>query len=96
MPAATACCGASATLPFLTTSNVPVTDTQGSATTASRIYLGHFPHLVVGIRSEFRLQLLKERFADTYSLGFLGSLRCDVQVWHPESFCEIKGIIPPA
>jgi len=81
-------------LPFLSTTNIPIDETHGTATDASTILTGHWPNLVVGIRKNLHIQLLKERYSDNLQLGFLATLRADVQVWHPESFAEIVGIIP--
>ena len=81
-------------VPFLTTTNIPIDETQGSASDASTILTGHWPHLVIGIRRNIHIQVLKERFSDNLQYGFLASMRMDTKVWHPESFAEIVGIIP--
>lgn len=81
-------------LPFLISSKVPINDTQGTATNASRIVMGNFADLMIGVRTQLRIEVLKERYADALQYGFLAYLRADIQLAHPASFCEIKGIIP--
>lgn len=85
-------------LPFLVTSRVPITDdfddSPPSENNGSKIILGDFPRLLVGIRSQLNVQVLKERFSDDFQYGFLASLRADIALEHPESFAQIKGIIP--
>jgi len=51
-------------------------------------------HLVIGVRSQFQLEVLRERYSDNFQFGFLGHVRADVQVWHPESFAMVVGITP--
>jgi HK97 family phage major capsid protein len=82
-------------IPRLVTSKVPVNETQGSANNASRIVLGNFADLMIGMRAELRLEVMRERYGEYFQYGFLAWLRCDVQAAHPESFCQIVGIIPP-
>lgn len=81
-------------LPFLVTSRVPINDTQGTATNASRIVTGDFSDLMVGIRTAFRIEILRERYAENFQYGFLAHLRADIQLARPASFCEVRGIIP--
>ena len=79
-------------LPFLVTSKLPITETQGSSNTASRAVMGYFPDVLVGIRSELRIELLREKFADTLQYGFLAYLRADIAVRHAANFCNVIGI----
>lgn len=81
-------------LPFLVTSRVPINDTHGTATNASRIVTGNFRDLMIGIRTAFRIEILRERYAENFQYGFLAHLRADIQLARPASFCEIRGIIP--
>ena len=83
-----------ANLPFLVTSKLSITETQGSASTASRAIMGDFSELIVGVRHVVGIELLREKFADNYQYGFLCSLRADIAVAHAASFCNIVGIIP--
>ncbi len=81
-------------MPMLHTNKVPVDDTQGTATDASSIITGNFADVIIGMRTDFRLELLRELYAENYQYGFLASLRADVAVANPESFCIVKGITP--
>ena len=56
--------------------------------------VSNFADLVIGVRSQFRLEVLRERYSNNFQFGFLGHLRADVQVWHPESFAMVVGITP--
>lgn len=83
-----------ASLPFLSTTRVPITQTQGTATNASSVILGDFTQCMIGVRTSMSVETLKERYSDNMQIGFLAHLRADVQVTHPESFAKIIGIIP--
>lgn len=78
---------------LLSTTQVPVTDTQGTATNASAIYLGDWSQVVVGVRSQLSITL-QERYSDNFQLGFMVAWRGDVQLFHPEGLAVVKGIIP--
>lgn len=80
-------------LPFLVTSKLPINETQGGANTASRAVMGYFPDLIVGMRMALQIQVLRERYADNYQVGFLASLRADIAVRHAASFCNVVGIL---
>lgn len=82
------------TVPFLATTQIGITDTQGTANNASRIITGDFPECLVGIRNTMRIEVLKERYADFLQYGFLCWLRADVQLAHAASFAQVIGIIP--
>lgn len=57
----------------------------------TRIYLGDFSNLMIGMSGP-RVQILKERYADELTTGFLVHLRIDVQAIRPTAFCRIEGI----
>jgi len=79
---------------FLATTGVPIDQTQGGASDASSIFLGDWSQLKIGIRTQMRIEVLRERFADNYQYGILCALRADVQCFHEESMCRIIGVIP--
>ena len=81
-------------IPILETTQVPITDTQGSATDASRVYAGYWPDLVWGVRHDLTIEVLREKYSDNFEYGFQAHLRGDFAVRHPESFATITGIIP--
>jgi HK97 family phage major capsid protein len=82
-----------ANLPFLVTNKLPNTETQGTATTACHAVMGKFDELIVGIRDNLRIELLREKYSDNLQYGFLCYLRADIAVRHAASFCKIVGIL---
>ena len=87
--------GVMAGIPWLTTSAVPVTQTQGTSTDCSSVIAGDFSQLIIGLRHDVRLQVLNERyFADNGQIAFLATMRVDVQVEHPAAFAKLVGIRP--
>jgi HK97 family phage major capsid protein len=82
-----------ASIPRLPTTAVPINETQGASNAASSIILGHFPHLMIGLRSSLRIEVLRERYGEFLQFGFVAHMRGDVQLAHKASFCRIKGII---
>lgn len=83
-----------ADLPYRSTTSVPVDQTQGTATDASTLFLGNWSQLMLGLRSQLRVELLRERYAESYQFGFLAHMRADWQMEHPEAFGELVGITP--
>lgn len=83
-----------ANVPILATTAVPVTQTQGTANNASPIFLGDFAEVLVGMRSEFQIQVLSEAFATNGQIGFVGHLRADVAAARPAALAKVIGIIP--
>lgn len=81
------------TLPFLVTSKLPINETQGSANTASRAVMADFTELIVGIRHNIVIEILREKYADSLQYGFLAHLRADIAVKHAASFCNVVGIL---
>jgi len=83
-----------ASVPFRSTTGVPINQTQGSANNASTLFAGDFSRLWFGIRTSLRVELLKETYAGNLQYGFLAYLRADVQASHENAFCKVVGIIP--
>ncbi len=83
-----------ANLPKLDTTQIPVDETHGTATDASRVIMGDFSQLMIGIRSGLRIELLREKFADNHQYAFVAHMRADVAVAQPTAFCQITGITP--
>jgi HK97 family phage major capsid protein len=79
-------------LPFLVTSKLPINETQGTSSLASHAFMGNFAEMLIGMRTELRIQVLQEKYADNLQYGFLCYLRADVAVKHAASFCQIVGI----
>lgn len=80
--------------PRLASTNVPISQTQGTAANASSIILGDWSQLLIGVRSEMRIEILRELYAGTHEYGFVCHLRADVAVAHPAAFCKLVGITP--
>lgn len=79
---------------FRETTQVPNDEVVGTATNASRIIIGGFRSLWIGVRTEMRVEVLRERYADTLQYGFLCWARYDVNFEHLAPFGQVKGIIP--
>jgi HK97 family phage major capsid protein len=82
-----------ANLPFYATSKLPTNETQGTSNLASSIYVGDYSQLLIGMRMELTVEVLRERYADSYQFGFLGALRADVALQHAEAFTRIVGVL---
>jgi HK97 family phage major capsid protein len=73
---------------------MPITETQGTATDASSLFIGDFTQLMLGFRTQMQVEVARELYRGAYQFGYFGHLRMDVQVTHPESFARLIGIIP--
>ena len=80
-------------LPMYSTTSTPITQTQGTSNIASSIIVGDYSQLLFGIRTDLRIQLLRELYAATGQYAFLCHLRADVAVEHPQAFCKIIGVL---
>ncbi|EOX4435162.1 TPA: phage major capsid protein [Vibrio parahaemolyticus] len=80
-------------LPFLSTNQFPIN--EGTGTNESRIMAGDFSKVLMGIRSNLRVEILRERYADQMQYAFIAHLRGDVAVANPKAICQITGIQPP-
>lgn len=78
----------------LVTSQIPITQTQGTANNASSLFVGDFSPVLVGMRTTFRVVPLRERYAETGQVGFIGWMRADVQLARTDSVQVVNGIIP--
>jgi HK97 family phage major capsid protein len=79
----------------LDSTQVPINLTEGTSTDCSEIYCGQFDELLIGMRTEFQLEVLRERYAaDNFDVGFLAHLRADIQLGHAKAFAVITGVRP--
>ena len=78
--------------PRLATTSVPTN--LGAGTNESWALAGDFSELLIGIRSEIRIEVLKERYADTLQYGFIAWMRADVVAKHEAAFTKITAILP--
>jgi HK97 family phage major capsid protein len=80
-------------LPMLATKQVPINLTVGTSTDCSEIYTADWSNLMVGIRTDFQLLFLRERFvADNLQYAFLAFLRADIQLAQPSAFVVDVGV----
>jgi HK97 family phage major capsid protein len=80
-------------LPMYTTKSVPITLTVGTSTDTSLVFTGDWSNLLVGIRTDFTLRFLGERYlADNLQYAFLAYLRADVQLAQPTAFVVDTGV----
>ena len=77
-------------VPMLTTSSIQVD--AGSGNDESNIYVGNFANLMIGMRNDIRVEVLRERFADTHQYAFVAHMRFDIAIAHAASFHKISGI----
>ena len=76
---------------FLVTSNGLDT---GSPLT-STIFLGNFRDLVLGIRREASIEVVKTtNYPGNLLIDFIGYLRADFMIRRPLSFCTLEGVTP--
>jgi HK97 family phage major capsid protein len=80
-------------LPMLTTKSIPINLTVGASTDTSLVFTADWSNLLVGIRTDFRLRFLGERYlADNLQYAFLAYLRADVQLAQPTAFVVDTGV----
>jgi len=60
------------------------------------VLTGDFTKLLLGFRSDLRVEFLNQAFADRYQYAFLAHLRMDSQPMHPELFAKLSGIAAPS
>ncbi|MCK0151086.1 phage major capsid protein [Marivita sp. S6314] len=78
-------------IPMLTTTSIPVDG--GSGSDESTIIAGNFSRLLVGIRSDIRVEVLKtSAYASNLQYTLLAHMRVDVAVTHPGAFYTITGV----
>ena len=58
----------------------------------STVICGNFANLMIGLRNDIRIEILKERYADTHQYGFVAVARFDVGVSHASAFHTITGV----
>ena len=81
-------------VPFMDSTNLPVDESHGTATNASRIITGDFKQLLIGVRQGLRIEVLRHTLADDLTITFVAHLRADVALVHPAAFAMVTGIVP--
>jgi HK97 family phage major capsid protein len=80
-----------AAIPMLTTTSIP-TD-GGTGTDESTIIAGDFTRLLIGIRSDIRVEILKtSTYASNLQYTMLAHMRADVAITHPGAFYTLTGV----
>jgi HK97 family phage major capsid protein len=80
-------------IPRLNTKTIPITLTVGTSTDCSEIYTGDWSQCLLGLRTDFQLLFLRERYlADNLQYAFLAFLRADVQLAQPSAFNIDTGV----
>lgn len=78
-------------IPMLTTTSIPIDGGTGSD--ESIIFTGNFSHMLVGIRSDIRVEVLKtSAYASNLQYTLLAHMRADIAVTHPGAFHTITGV----
>lgn len=80
--------------PWLVSTGVPITQTQGTASNASSIYTGDFTQMLLGIREDFRIEVLPQLYANEGKVAIVVHMRADVAVTRASDFGRLVGIIP--
>jgi len=81
-----------ANMPMLVTTKIPING--GAGTNESSIFAGDWSRLLIGMRTDLRIEILKERYADTHQYGFVAFLRADVAAEHEAAFTVLEAITP--
>jgi len=79
------------------TNQVGITDTQGTATTASKIFVGDFKNILYGIRKNLEVEFTKQGGTKTFAKCealIRCRMRLDVAILRENHFSKIVGIIP--
>ncbi|MDP9416370.1 MAG: phage major capsid protein, partial [Actinomycetota bacterium] len=80
-------------VPRYATNQVPTNLTEGTSTTASDIFTADWRELLIGVRTSFQVQVLRERYADSLTVGLLAYLRVDVLAARPKAFVVTTGVL---
>ena len=75
---------------FLTTTSIPTNG--GTGTDESTMFVGDFTKLLIGMRQDIRIEILRERYMDSMQYALVAHLRADVAVEHAAAFHTITGV----
>jgi HK97 family phage major capsid protein len=76
----------------LDTRQVPTNLTQGTSTTSSDIFTADWRELLIGVRTQLEIGVLRERSADVGAYELMAWWRGDVQVARPAAFDVVTGV----
>lgn len=86
-----------AALPIIQSGSGVISDARTVGTAASQCstaYIGNFERLYYVSRMKFNMQVLNEKYADTWEIGLLASLRDNFIPTHENAFVKLTGILP--
>lgn len=75
---------------FLTTTSIPTNG--GTGTDESTMFVGDFTKLLIGMRQDIRIEILRERYMDSMQYALVAHMRADVAVEHAAAFHTITGV----
>ena len=79
------------------TNQIGIADTQGTASNASKAFIGDFSQVLYGIRQQVRMEMTTQGGSGTFAkVQALIRLTCrfDIAILRPSFFTKISGIIP--
>lgn len=81
-------------VPLLTSTSVPGNLTVGaSGANCSDFWVADFSQIIVGVRAQLEVRVLRELFAGTGEIGVLAGLRFDVECVRPAGLQIVSGIL---
>jgi HK97 family phage major capsid protein len=83
----------------LVSNQVPIDQTQGTASNASCALTGDFSNMLIGMRKNIVIEATRSGDADTFKkmqVLIRAYLRADIGIAKADQFCQIVGIIPAA
>lgn len=81
-------------VPVFLSSQLSISETQGTATNASSAYVVQADQVVAVMREDVRIELDRSRLFNTDQSELRAVLRADLVVPNPAAVCRIAGIIP--
>jgi HK97 family phage major capsid protein len=77
----------------LESTQIPTNLTQGSSSSASDVFTGAWSELLIGVRTQMEITVLRERSADVGAYELLAWARMDVAVARPAAFDVVTGVL---
>lgn len=68
-------------------------ETVGTGTNLSSFYCGPWQRMILGVRTDLDVQVLRERYADQSQIGFVSYMRFSIRTTHPETFAKFGGYV---
>lgn len=81
-------------IPYVESTQVPVTLTQGTATTASDVFVGQWDEVLVLERGGIEFALSDQILFQNYQTAIRAIMRRDVIVRHGTAFAVAIGVLP--